>query len=230
MRALLVVALLAVAASGCTSSGGTTGTPKASPPDGPSVLLIRPVLTASQSTAPTPPTASTSEAGGPPRAVEPSTAEQQQAIEAERKVRQDPALAVPANQAAALSAFRCPENDPLAGQDDPAEPLLTCDHKTGERLVLGPAALGNDDIESAAARADEHSGGFVVEVRFTEDGGKTWGKLTAELVGQRVALVLNTSVLSAPTINEAITGGATVISGKFTRSEAEELAARLGSR
>ncbi|WP_433262190.1 SecDF P1 head subdomain-containing protein [Actinosynnema sp. CS-041913] len=228
MKAVLVAALLVPAGlvlAGCTTAGTPTpATGAAALPAGRSVLLFRPVLAAQSPTTPT------SQAGGVPRALEPSTAPQQQAIEAERKTRQDPALANPADHQPLVSAFRCPDEDPLAGQDDPALPLLTCDRKTGERFVLGPAALGNDDIARATARPDENSGGFVVEVEFTPGGAEAWGRLTAESVGQRIGLVLNTSVLSAPSVNEPILGGTAIISGQFDRSEAEELAARLGGR
>ncbi|MEJ2853431.1 MULTISPECIES: SecDF P1 head subdomain-containing protein [unclassified Saccharothrix] len=173
------------------------------PPPG-AVLHFRPVLAVST---PITPTSTT----GVPRKAEPDTA----AVAQARRARQDPALA-----SGGVAELSCPAEDPLAGRDDPALPLLTCG-RDGSVYLLGPAELDRSHVEHAEARGD------VVDVRFTIPGGVRWAEFTGRLVGQRVAIVVNTLVLSAPTVQEAITGGGAEISGQFSESEAGELAARI---
>ncbi|MFI9816043.1 SecDF P1 head subdomain-containing protein [Saccharothrix variisporea] len=201
MRALAAVLLLLL--TGCTPSlVGLTPTPPAPPPG--AVLHFRPVLAVSTSTTPTSIT-------GIPRKAEPDTA----AVAEARRVRQDPGLT-----GETVPSFSCPAEDPLAGRDDPALPLVTCG-RDGSVYVLGPAELDRSHVEDAEAR------GEVVEVRFTVPGGVRWADFTGRNVGRRVAVVVNTLVVSAPTVQEAITGGSAQISGPFTEAEAEELAGRV---
>ena len=84
--------------------------------------------------------------------------------------------------------------------------------------------LEGTSISNASAVYDTQGGGWVVNLSFTAEGSDTWADFTAQNVGQRAAFVLDTQVVSAPTINQAIAGGDTRISGQFTQSEAQNLA------
>ena len=96
--------------------------------------------------------------------------------------------------------------------------------KTGEK---GPALEG-DVITNA--RADfESNGKAVVTMKMNGYGTREWAKLTGEEVGHSVAIVLDGFVYSAPTVNEAITGGNSQISGNFTMDDAKDLANTLNS-
>lgn len=53
--------------------------------------------------------------------------------------------------------------------------------------------------------------------------------LTAANVGKPLAIVLDGKVLSAPVINEPITGGQAQLSGGFTQESANQLAIALQS-
>jgi preprotein translocase subunit SecD len=165
------------------------------------------------------------------------------AIEESRTCRQDPQLTTLDAQTVsqALTAFTCPTVDPLIGNDDPALPLLTCDQDRTEKYVLAPVTpptdgsvkdddfslysrLTGEDIDNAVSGTDPQGAGFVVDLTFKSDGGKKWGQFTSANVSQQVAVVLDSQVVSAPNINEAILGGSTQISGKFTQAEANSLA------
>jgi len=129
----------------------------------------------------------------------------------------------------ALGLLDCAAPDPLVGNDDPAAPLVTCD--AGEsKYDLGPVALDGDRVAKATSRFDQQGGGFVVTVEFDAEGARTWGDFTTANVGDQVAILINGRVLSAPSIQSPITGGATEISGRFTRDEAEQLAQQLERR
>jgi preprotein translocase subunit SecD len=67
----------------------------------------------------------------------------------------------------------------------------------------------------------------VVNLDFHSEGSKIWADYTSANVGKQAAFVLDTQVVSAPSIREAISGGSTTISGGsdggFTADEAKSL-------
>lgn len=67
----------------------------------------------------------------------------------------------------------------------------------------------------------------VVSFRFDTTGARKFAAITTENVGRPFAIVLDDAVISAPRINEPITGGSGIISGSFTVESANELALLL---
>lgn len=74
------------------------------------------------------------------------------------------------------------------------------------------------------AAVDPQTGSSVISLSFTTRGAQTWAEWTGRNVGKQVAMVLKSRVLTAPTVQSAITGGETQITGKFTLPEARQLA------
>ncbi|MCI2230165.1 protein translocase subunit SecDF [Polaribacter sp. MSW13] len=67
-----------------------------------------------------------------------------------------------------------------------------------------------------------------VSMTMNASGTKQWAKMTADNVGNFVAVVLDDYVYTAPSVNQAITGGRTSISGgTMTVAEAEDIATVL---
>lgn len=67
-----------------------------------------------------------------------------------------------------------------------------------------------------------------VSMAMNSSGTKQWAKMTADNVGNFVAVVLDDYVYTAPSVNQAITGGRTSISGgTMTVAEAEDIATVL---
>lgn len=141
----------------------------------------------------------------------------------------------------ALQVFTCPKVDPLLGNDDPGMRLLTCNQDGTEKYVLAPvnppadgtvkdddfttySRLTGEDIDNAVAGTDPQGAGFIVNLTFKSSGADKWAKFTSANVQQQVAVVLDSQVVSAPSINEAILGGSTQISGRFTQAESNGLA------
>ena len=60
-------------------------------------------------------------------------------------------------------------------------------------------------------------------------GAQKFGRATSDNVGKRLAIVLDGNIISAPSINEPITGGNGMISGNFSFQEATDLALLLRS-
>jgi preprotein translocase subunit SecD len=67
----------------------------------------------------------------------------------------------------------------------------------------------------------------VVSFRFDSVGGRKFGNVTRDHVGELLAIVLDGKVISAPRIDEPILGGSGIIRGSFTVQEANELAILL---
>ncbi len=88
---------------------------------------------------------------------------------------------------------------------------------------LGESLLPDVQIVRSEARFDFNA--WVVDVSFGDDRFVT---LVAQPhVGQNVAIAVDGAVMSAPTINEGITGRDVQITGDFTEDEARGLAAAL---
>ena len=66
-----------------------------------------------------------------------------------------------------------------------------------------------------------------VSLRFDDEGTKLFADITKRNLGKPVAIYLDNSVISAPTVQSEITNGEAVITGNFTLEQAKELAQRL---
>ncbi|WP_306363502.1 protein translocase subunit SecD [Nocardia sp. CC227C] len=169
--------------------------------------------------APTTEPAPTPEPGGTPQQ------NVQQEIAAAKALRQS---TDPQTQQLAMLSMDCTKPDPLAGNDDPNLPLVTCGTDGQLVYTLGPSRLDGQEIKDASAVLDPQQSRWVVNVDFKSGGGETWGKLTNEFYQQQLAFTLDTQVVSAPVVQAANQfGGNTQISGNFTGETAKELANQL---
>jgi preprotein translocase subunit SecD len=121
--------------------------------------------------------------------------------------------------------------DALAGRVPPGSVLMMSDQETdasGEPIpyvVRKRVVVGGDTLVSAQSSFQENQP--VVSFRFDSIGTRKFGEVTQENVGQRLAIVLDGKVISAPVIREPILGGSGVISGRFTVQETIDLALLL---
>lgn len=99
----------------------------------------------------------------------------------------------------------------------------------------GNDVLTGSDVKSAEAGIISDDSGnskeYVVNLVFTDEGAEKFAQLTAENVGSYISIVYDGEVVSAPTVNEAITGGKCYIEGMEDYEAAEQLAStiRIGS-
>ncbi|WP_313676711.1 protein translocase subunit SecD [Mycolicibacterium sp.] len=124
-------------------------------------------------------------------------------------------------------AGRCDQEDVLAGNDDPNLPLVTCSQDKKYVYILDKSIISGDQIATANSGFDQQGGSYVVDLEFKEDAAKTWGDFTAANIGTQTAFTLDSQVVSAPQIREAIPGGRTQISGgdpPFTVDSSKALA------
>jgi len=98
----------------------------------------------------------------------------------------------------------------------------------GEPYVITrkPVVGGENLVDAQPSFQD---GQAVVSFRFNSLGGKKFGEVTRDNIGERLAIVLDNEVISAPTIQSAIMGGSGVITGNFTVKSANDLALLLRS-
>jgi preprotein translocase subunit SecD len=123
-----------------------------------------------------------------------------------------------------FQATRCGDEDVLAGNDDPNLPLVTCSQDHTQVYLLDKSIISGEGISNASSGLDQQRGEYVVDVEFKSDAANVWADFTAANVGTQTAFVLDSQVVSAPVINEAIPGGRTQITGQFTADSARELA------
>jgi preprotein translocase subunit SecD len=123
-----------------------------------------------------------------------------------------------------FQATRCNDEDVLAGNDDPNLPLVTCSQDGKEVYLLDKAIIKGEQIKNADSGLDQQRGEYVVTVQFNDEASRIWADFTAANVGTQTAFVLDSKVVSAPQIQEAIPGGRTQITGRFTADSARELA------
>lgn len=97
--------------------------------------------------------------------------------------------------------------------------------QTFRLLVKQRPDLTGENVTSANAFYDVQ--GYGVAMNLDGEGAKMFGDLTAANVGQRLAILLDGDVQSAPSIRQPIYGGQAVITGRFTDVEARNLASVL---
>ena len=97
--------------------------------------------------------------------------------------------------------------------------------QTFRLLVKQRPDLTGENVTSANAFYDVQ--GYGVTMNLDSEGAKMFGDITAAHVGQRLAIMLDGDVQSAPSIRQPIYGGQAVITGRFTDQEARNLASVL---
>ncbi len=96
----------------------------------------------------------------------------------------------------------------------------------GRYYLLGPVLVGGKDLVDAKTQYD-NLGRAVVGLTFSSEGAKLFDRATADNVGRQIAIVLDGVVISAPVVQERITGGNAQISGRFSPAEASRLSIML---
>jgi preprotein translocase subunit SecD len=134
--------------------------------------------------------------------------------------------------------FDCATVDDAATNVAPAaEPLITCDDTRSFKYILGPVEVSGEEIADAthslvASSQGVSTGQWGVNIVFTDEGTRQFADVTTRLfsltgVQNQFAIVLDGSVISAPTTNAVITNGQPQITGSFTQDTAKTLADQL---
>jgi len=140
----------------------------------------------------------------------------------------------PTKEAAEAAAKTTPPgNDPYTADYEVKEyrdrPDATSAVQTGW-VVLGknPVVTGID-MRDASARSSQYGGSsYEIDFSLLPDGARRFGDATSKHINDRLAIVLNNEVKSAPNINSQINDRGQ-ITGSFTKKAAEDLALVLRS-
>lgn len=87
-------------------------------------------------------------------------------------------------------------------------------------------------VKSAQAQVYQGSDGtssYVVGLEFTDEGAEKFAEITSEYVNQTISIWMDDIMISAPTVNSAITDGKAQIEGDFSASDATELANKISA-
>ncbi len=94
----------------------------------------------------------------------------------------------------------------------------------------GKAALSGDIITDAKKDYNQQSGGVpLISMSMNSEAAQKWKVLTGSNKGKSIAVVMDNMVYSAPRVNGEISGGQSQITGNFTDTEADALAAILSA-
>ncbi len=123
--------------------------------------------------------------------------------------------------------------DPTAAIEELGETAMLTFYKgsdnTGDVVLQGAA-----DIEGASYGGiykDETTGAqsHIVSLKLTSTGAKKFASATQEQIGDSISIYMDDILISAPTVNEAITNGEAVITGIESVEEATELAEKINA-
>lgn len=92
----------------------------------------------------------------------------------------------------------------------------------------GNTVLSGTDLKDAREQTTQNNQNEVA-IEFTDEGAQKFADLTSANVGRTIAILLDGEVLTAPRVNEPITGGKAVITGSRNLEEAHNLAVLLRS-
>lgn len=135
-----------------------------------------------------------------------------------------PGPAVNVSAAAVRFEVRLAETTPSANRH---EAVVAA---SGRRIYLDEqAVVTNADISSTDVVPGDSASEFSVEVTFTSEGADKMRRVTADHIGEPLAILIDGRVALAPVIRSAIDTSA-MITGHYTQTEAERIAAGLVGR
>jgi preprotein translocase subunit SecD len=127
-------------------------------------------------------------------------------------------------------------NAALKGRIPPGDEILykiDKNPRTGainkEPFLVKKQVLMTGDVLTDAKPRPDRTGRMYIAMDFNRRGAQVFERLTGEHVHERLAIILDDRVFSAPVIKDRIAGGSAVIEGMFTPEEAHELALVLRS-
>ena len=107
----------------------------------------------------------------------------------------------------------------------PTNSMLLYENDNGVQVpyvVLREVVVSGERLVDAQATFQD--GRPIVSFRFDAQGGQIFGRVTTEHVNERLAIVLDDDVVSAPNIQSPILGGSGIITGSFSVQETVDLA------
>jgi len=98
-----------------------------------------------------------------------------------------------------------------------------------EDPLFEPTQLTGRYLKGSQLKFDQQTGQAQVGLEFDDEGSKIFEELTRQNVGKRLAIYLDGAPISAPMVQEVISGGSAQITGNFSLTESKELVQRLNA-
>ncbi|MDR1323942.1 MAG: protein translocase subunit SecD [Candidatus Margulisbacteria bacterium] len=95
-----------------------------------------------------------------------------------------------------------------------------------DQIILRRTIMAGNDLKAANPSTDEF-GRPVVALEFNTEGARKFYTATLRSVGRPLAILLDGKIISAPNVNEPISGGRAQISGSFSVAEMQDLVIKL---
>lgn len=89
--------------------------------------------------------------------------------------------------------------------------------------------LTGADLTRSKVEFDSQTGKPVVGLQFNSEGAKKFQEITKRNIGSPLAIVVDGQIITAPRVQQEISGGNAVITGNFTLEEARQLSIQLNS-
>ncbi|MBE6861650.1 MAG: protein translocase subunit SecD [Ruminococcus sp.] len=104
----------------------------------------------------------------------------------------------------------------------------------GKAIPKGDIVIGGKDVKEAEPLTQLNDDGeyeYVVKLTLNDSGKEAFASATAALAGSStpISIWMDETMISAPSVNEAITGGEAYITGDFTYDSAKSLASKINS-
>jgi preprotein translocase subunit SecD len=114
-----------------------------------------------------------------------------------------------------------------AADPGPRNSLLPASDEKGLYYIISDEAVVSGEELTDAQPSFDQNGRPAVSFKFNVSGARKFGEYTGAHIHEPFAIVLDGAVISAPTIQSAITGGSGIITGNFTLEESTNLAVLL---
>lgn len=93
----------------------------------------------------------------------------------------------------------------------------------------GAIILEGTDVAKSYAMLNQETGGYVVALELSSEGAKAFSEATGRLVGKPIAIYMDETLISAPTVSQQITNGSAIIDKQKDMAEAKALADKISS-
>ncbi len=98
-----------------------------------------------------------------------------------------------------------------------------------ENPVFEKTQLNGRYLKKADLGFNQQTMAPEILLEFNEEGAELFGQITAKNVGKKLAIFIDDVLISAPNVNEEITGGNAQITGQFSTQEAREMVRNFNS-
>lgn len=114
----------------------------------------------------------------------------------------------------------------IPGKDD-ASSIIDTVSKPGKLTFKDPngnVVLTGSDVKSASVGFDQNTSSPVVNLELNDTGTKKFADATRNNIGKAISIYMDETMVSSPTVNDAITNGKAIISNMQSSEEASKIA------